>query len=122
MVYNISGKLTNIKYSDKGWFGIGNRSLEYIDIFVYICGIADQFYSIPIEIMKNLADKTPTNSYDNRVGFHIYHQEHLYKAGRNGLIQEDIFKYYQDWSKFGSVSNFSCLIQTSWFQHHTKYF
>lgn len=62
-VYDINGKKTNIKFAKPRsgyeylfWFGTTPRRLEEMDIFVWLCGTAENYYVIPCEEMNLLID------------------------------------------------------------------
>lgn len=95
-VYSTRGILVNIKYAVDDWQAIGNNALDNIDIFVFICGEPDVFYSIPREEMRKLIELTPSNNYDKRKEFHIYPSSHTYYAP--GGVNLDISRFYHDWS------------------------
>jgi hypothetical protein len=101
-VYDINGIVTNIKVADEDWFSIGNRTLENIDVFVFICNDSTVFYSILVNEMKKLAEKTPPNSYDQRREFHIFpssnkYPPHTYYSSGG---TESVSTSFQNWDPF----------------------
>jgi hypothetical protein len=62
-VYDIDSKKVNIRFSNPRsdnafwfWFGITFGRLEGMDVFVWLCGTAENYYVIPCEEMRRLID------------------------------------------------------------------
>jgi hypothetical protein len=104
-VYEINGKKANIRFanprSDNAfwfWFGITSRRLEEMDIFVWLCGTAENYYVIPCEEMSRLTDANKGKwvyGKQNRPEFILDTNHHKYLPAKI-----DISIYYRNLSPF----------------------
>jgi len=60
-VYEMNGKRTNIKFANLRkdnlfWFNTSFNRLREIEVFVWLCGKAENYYVVPCKKMKQLVD------------------------------------------------------------------
>ena len=99
-MFKINDKVTIVKYSKKSgknsfFFDITPRDLSVVDNFIFICGRAANYYTIPNSAMKNLEAITTHDSRDNRPKFRIDNTMHVYRPG-GGALPRDLASYYQN--------------------------
>lgn len=99
-VFKINDKVTIVKYSKKSgknsfFFDITPSDLSVVENFIFICGRAANYYTIPNRAMRNLEAITIHDSRDNRPKFHIDNTMHVYKPG-GGAPTQDLATYYQN--------------------------
>lgn len=100
-VYEISGKKVNIKFTNPRpdnsfWFNTTPKRLREIEVFVWLCGKAEDYYVIPCEKMKQLIDAG--NWLDKRwnyptFSFKPYNHKYL-------PANLDVSTYYRNLSPF----------------------
>ena len=102
-VYNIDDKKANIRFSSPRsdnvfwfWFGITPRRLEEMDVFVWLCGTAENYYVIPCEEMRRLIDANKGKwvyGKQNRPEFILDTNHHKYLPAKI-----DVSSYYRNQS------------------------
>jgi hypothetical protein len=94
--YFVNGKKTNIKFAHVRpdgtfWFSIGRNQLDDMDVFVWLCQKAENYYAIPRENMKQLATRWFSSKY-NRFHFRLDTKSHEYISHTSYNISD----YYQN--------------------------
>jgi hypothetical protein len=102
-VYDINSKKVNIRFSNPRsdnafwfWFGITSGRLEGMDVFVWLCGTAENYYVIPCEEMRRLTDANKGKwvyGKQNRPEFILDTNYHKYLPAKI-----DISSYYRNQS------------------------
>ena len=97
--YLVNGKRTNIQYATRSadrtfWFSVGFAQLNEMDIFIWLCEIAENYYAIPHNKMKKLATNwfSPT---EKRFHFRLDTKNHKYIAH----TRTNIIDYFQNLSQ-----------------------
>lgn len=101
-VYEINGKKVNIKFTNPRaynsfWFNTSFRRLREMEVFVWLCGKAEDYYVIPCEKMRQLIDagNWPDKRYPNIRTFSFKPYNHKYLPANL-----DVGLYYRNLSPF----------------------
>ena len=93
--YLVNGKKTNIHFAlprkdGTFWFSVGSTQLGDMDVFVWLCKKAENYYAIPRKIMREIA--TSWLSSQHRFHFRLDTTSHEYIAH----TRHNISDYYQN--------------------------